>query len=382
MPGPARRAGLEDSPKPCYFLYGEEPFFADEFLATLKASLTGAETGELVVETFEVAERGWPAVLDAARTAPFLFSPWRVVIARLPEPGEKSGRSDRNADGKRERLLSEADKRELRAFLADPPSRTILVVAFPGSLKTGASVVKFFDSLPPEACSRREGKRLSVERLKVWLVERAAAAGKRLSESAAGRLAEAVGSDLRRLSTELDKLTVALGERREIEAADVDRLTAWTRDFENYELTNALEERDLPKALRVLANLLQENAKPEHILGQLVKYFRNLLWAKACLRDKTKTPREIFAEVAPGIKETMGSFYTRKFGAFFGLVERLSIDDLRQILGELTRVDGLIKTSDVPPQAALESFLFFYERLGPTGRVTSRPGRSPGRVAG
>ena len=382
MPGPARRTGLDDPPKPCYFVYGEEPFFADEFLAALRDSLTTPETGELVMETFDLAECGWPAALDAARTAPFLFSPWRVVIARLPEAGERGGRSDRNGEAKRERMLTEADKKGLRSFTADPPSRTILVVVFPGTLKTGASVVKFFESLPPEACGRREGKRLTGERLEAWLVERASAAGKRLSGSAAGRLAEAVGSDLRRLSTEMEKLAAAVGEKREIEAEDVDRLTAWTRDFENYELTNGLEEGDLAKALRVLSTVLQEGTRPEQVLGQLVRYFHNLLWAKACLRDKTRSPREIFAVVAPNIKETMGAFYSRKSGAFFGLVERLSTADLKRILDDLARVDGLLKTSDVPVQTALESFLYFYDRLAPAERVTSRPGRPAGRAGG
>ncbi len=378
----ARRAGPDDPLKPCYFLYGEEPYFSDEFLASLKASLSPSEGGEPVLETFDVAERGWPAVLDAARTAPFLFSPWRVVVARLPDPGERGARFGRNGDAKQERMLTEADKKELRAFAADPPSRTILIVVFPGSLKTGAAVVKFFTSLPAEACGLREGKPLTGEKLKAWLIERAAAAGKRLAGPAAGRLAEAVGSDLRRLSMEVDKLAAAVGEKRDIEAADVDQLTAWTKDFENYELTNALEEGDLPKSLRVLAALLQEGTKPEQILSQLARFFRNLLWAKACLQEKTKSPREVFAEVAPGIRETMGGFYSRKFGAFFGLVERFSTDDLRRILDDLSRVDGHIKTSDVPPLTALESFLFFYDRLTSTGRATSRPGRPSGRSAG
>jgi len=382
LPGPARRAGLDDPPKACYFLYGEEPFFADEFMAALKASLTAAESGELVVETFDVAESGWPAVLDAARTAPFLFSPWRVVVARLPEPGEKSGRGDRNGEMKRDRLLAEADKRELRAFTADPPSRTVLVIFYPGGLKTGASVVRFFTSLPAASCGCREGKRLTGEKLKAWLVERAAASGKQISESAAGRLVVAVGSDLRRLSTEVEKLAVAVAERREIEGTDVDRLTAWTRDFENYELTDALEEGDLTRSLRVVETVLQEDKKPELLLNQLVRFFRNLLWAKVCLRDRTKNPREIFAELKPGIKETMGGFYARKLGAFFGLVERLSIDDLRLILDDLTRVDTLLKTSDVPPIAALESFFFFYDRLAPAGKASPRPGRPSGRASG
>lgn len=382
MPGPARRTGLDDPPKSCYFLYGDEPYFADEFLADLKDSLSAAATGELVVETFDLAERGWPDVLDAARTVPFLFSPWRIVVARLPEPDERGGRADRKEGAKREPLLTEADKKALRAFTADPPPRTILIVVFPGTLKTGAAVIRFFESLPPAACGRREGKRLTAERLEVWLAEKAAAAGKRLSGSAAACLAAAVGSDLRRLSSELEKLAVAAGERREIEAADVDRLTAWTREFENYELTNGLEEGDLAKTLRVLSTVLQEDTKPEQVLGQLVRYFRNLLWAKACLRDRTRSPREIFAVVAPGIKETMGGFYIRKSGAFFALVERLSTADLKRILDDLARVDGLLKTSDVPAQTALESFFYFYDRLAPARRVTSRPERPSGRSGG
>ena len=75
----------EEELAPGYFFYGEESYFADLFVAELASLLAPGDSPDFRVERFYLDETGWGEVLDAARTAPFLFSPWRVIAVRAPE---------------------------------------------------------------------------------------------------------------------------------------------------------------------------------------------------------------------------------------------------------------------------------------------------------
>ena len=68
-----------------YFFYGEETFLVEEFLADLKTLLASASTEEFHLERFYLGETKWAEIMDAARTAPFLFHSWRVLTVWIPE---------------------------------------------------------------------------------------------------------------------------------------------------------------------------------------------------------------------------------------------------------------------------------------------------------
>lgn len=125
-----------------------------------------------------------------------------------------------------------------------------------------------------------------------WLRERARVAGLDLAPAAAEALVALVGEDLSRLATELEKAAVfAAGDRRLTE--DVVRsLVGESRIRQYWELTQALEDGDRAKALRVLDQLLAAHEEPTVLLGQLVGYLRDLWRTKAGLADR-KDAREI-----------------------------------------------------------------------------------------
>ena len=82
-------ANIEDALLAGYFFYGEEGYLADEFLDDLKRLLTDASGGEFHLTRMDLDEAKWPDIVDAARTAPFLFEPWRAIVVRVPD--KKSG---------------------------------------------------------------------------------------------------------------------------------------------------------------------------------------------------------------------------------------------------------------------------------------------------
>ena len=360
------------SPRAGYFFYGDEPWLSEAALEKLKAGLLGE--GE-AAETFHLDETKWPEVLDAARTSPFLFAPRRLIVVRFPEPaagadkpakGKKKGRRDPDA------LFPEADRDDLKAYFADPPPGTVLAVFFPAGEKAGASVVRFFRSLAGENLEARESRKLKRDDLAAWIAARARSLGTSIDSDAAARLADFVNGDLRRMSSELDKLAVATAGRGRIAADDVDALTVSVRSYQNYELVDALMDGDAARALAICERQLEGGERPTVLVGRLADFFRGLVWAKDKLAAGTITPPEVFAELFPYIKKEWVGLYTKKSGALFRLLDGLTDRDLARILGDLERVDGLLKSSG-PPLAAIEGFLLSFL----TSR-RARPGRRPG----
>jgi DNA polymerase-3 subunit delta len=368
----------EDALLSCYFFFGEETFLADQFVDQLKALLSGSSGEDLHVDRYYLEETKWSEVIDSARTAPFLFQPWRILVVKVPErrPGTDKGSWKRggpaNGEGKGARYLSHADQKIIGDFLAEPPARTVLVVVMPGKVRRNDAAVRFFSSLPKSSTLVREVKPLSQEAVGKWAERRAQTLGKSLTEGAKDRLYEFVGSDLRLLANEIEKLAVFVGEKRGIDEDDVSQATAWVRSYEAYELDDALTGADFEKGIAILGNLFSEGERPEMIVARLTTFFRNVLLAQTWLREKSRDREAIFQTFFPYLQKTHVDLYRRKYGAFFGMVEGLSRTDLNRVLRELQRADIRIKTSDADEKTTLETFLMEYCLMRARKKSTSR----------
>jgi DNA polymerase-3 subunit delta len=361
-----------------YFFYGEETFLADQFLDQLKDMLAASSGEDFHVDRFYLDETRWPDIIDTARTVPFLFQAWRAIAVRFPERkagadkgGWKKGNGE-GEEGKGPRFLSETDQKTIRAYFADPPARTTLVVVMPGHVRKNDSAVRFFSSLPKPAVLVKEVKPLYPEQVKRWADRKVQALGKSLTEGAKTRLYEIVGSDLRRLENELDKLAVFVGDKRGIDESDVNQATAWLRSYETYEIDDVLTAADFGKGVKVLSQLFSEGEKPEVIVARLATYFRNVLAAQTWLGEKTQTRDAIFQHFFPYIKTTHGDLYSRRFASFFSVVDGLTRPELNFVLRELQKADVKVKTSDADEQTVLEIFLKEYCLLRLRKKVISR----------
>lgn len=368
----------EDSLSAGYFFFGDETFLADEFVDQLRDTLAPSSGEDFHVDRFYLDETKWMDIIDTARTVPFLFSSWRVIVVRVPErkPGpDKSGwkKGETAGDeGSGTRFLGERDQIIIRTYFSEPPSRTTIVVIMPGKVRKNDAVVRFFASLPKPSVVVKEVKPLYFDGVKRWADRKAQALGKSLTEGAKSRLYEIVGSDLRLLSNELDKLAIFVGEKRGIDEDDVNQATGWLRSFEVYELDDVLTSADFRKVVTVLGAMFSEGEKPEMIVARIATFFRNVLMAQTWLHEKSKTREEAFQVFFPYILKTQGNFYRDKFSAFFAVVDGLSRAELRSVLGELRKADVKIKTTDADPRTVLEIFLKEYGLLRGRKTIISR----------
>lgn len=341
-------AALE--PAPCYVYYGEERYFADDFLRRLRRSLMTPEAPEFSVARFNIEESSLADILDAARTSPFFFSPWQVVVAEIDEDSREE--------------FTELEKKLLRDYLRSPNKRTVLFFIIDGRVKKTHPLVRFFSSLRLDSVVIEEMKPIKDDRLPGWIEQKARALGKAIIPEAAKRMAELVGNDLWRVENELLKVVAYAVDRKVIDVEDIDLVCDWKRSFLDYELTNALEERNREKVLVILNQFFEEGEEPEKIIGVIGGFFRDIMLARLWLRENIDR-KEIFARLRPQLKESFGLLYSSRFNAFFSLVGGMSDGELNSWLAELGRIDLAVKTTEVSPQVMLEKMLIEYCRRWP-----------------
>lgn len=340
---------------PCYFFHGDETFLVEEFIQELKESLISPEVQDYNVERFNLEEHSWMEIIDLARTIPFFLSAWRIIVV---ETFKGRGES-----------LSDSEKKILSDYFDSPSSQTVIVVIFSDRLRKNAPLFRFFSSLSKSLVFVKELRPLKEQALLAWMDRKLTALGKTATVEAKKRVEELVGSDLRNVNNELEKLVTYVGEKNIIELDDVNQVSGWARTFFEWEMQDSLEKAEFERGLFVLNNLFKEGIRPEYILGIMVRFYREILLAKLWLKEKDRDRKDIFRQLKPHIHEGYGAFYLNKFKGFFALVENLSMKELDHYLEELGKIDLRIKTSDASPQTLLESFLYDYCRLRKQGET-------------
>ncbi len=151
----------------------------------------------------------------------------------------------------------------LHGYTSSPQPSTILVLCHKGkamdrrtplykSIKANGVV---FDSVSP--------RDYEAER---WIAGFAATKGLKLVSACSKSLLAHLGMEISKISNELEKMIVSLPkERTTITAEDIENYIGISRQFNNYELSNAILDRQLEKALTI-AQHMGENPKAYPLL--------------------------------------------------------------------------------------------------------------------
>jgi len=100
---------------------------------------------------------------------------------------------------------------------------------------------------------------------------------KKLGRGALEQLKERVGGNIRLLQSELEKLAVYAGDSATIELADVALLVHHAREEEYFELSEALQKRDLKGALGYAEDAMGQGTHALQLLGAVASIVRGLL---------------------------------------------------------------------------------------------------------
>lgn len=243
---------------PVYFLMGEEDYYIDrisEYIMDTVLSDTEKEFNQTVVYG---ADTDIASVINTARRYP-MMAEYQVVVV-------KEAQNLKNLDG-------------LVYYLQKPLKSTILVFCYKhGTLDRRKKVTAEIE----KAGVLFESKRIKDTQLPGFISAYLKRKQVEIEPKASEMMAEFVGTDLNRMAGELEKLIITLpkGVRR-ITPEQIERNIGISKDFNNFELRNALIAKDVFKANQIV-KYFEENPKSNPLqltLSVLFNFFANLMLA-------------------------------------------------------------------------------------------------------
>jgi DNA polymerase-3 subunit delta len=108
-----------------------------------------------------------------------------------------------------------------------------------------------------------------------WTAGLVESKGYSISSKATMLLIEHIGNDLSRISNEIDKLAVNLGTRKTITEDDIELYIGVSKEYNAFELQDALAKKDLSKAIRII-QFFESNPKAapiQLVLPSIYNYF-------------------------------------------------------------------------------------------------------------
>ena len=310
---------------PIYCLHGAERYLVDRCLAAIRQAVLGSAGGGASFnhDVFDLKETPMGRVVGTARTMP-MMARRRLVIGK--------GVDDVKAP----------DLEPLLPYVEDPNPTTCLVLI-------GEKVdtrFKVFATLR-KAGFLHEFPALRDRELSGWLAREARQRQIGLDNDAATALAEMAGPDLGRLSQALEQLALYVGDAKRIRLADVEELVAETRQRGVFELTKAIGEGNVERALRLLANM-QRNREPAlRIQFMLVRQLRQIWRAKELAAAGVPRP-EIASQVG------IAPFF---LDDVLVPARRMSHATLERSFGRLYRADRVLKSSRIDPDLILSKLV-------------------------
>lgn len=244
--------------KPVYLLMGDEPYFIDEISKYLEENTVPQDLRDFNQTIVYGADVTAAQIADMARRYPVMSERQLIVV--------------REAKDVRDIEL-------LAPYAAQPMPSTILVICY----KNGK--VDRRKKLASEVDKHGvlfESTKLRDYQLPAFVSNYVKIKGADIDHKSAELMSEYVGTDLSRMSGELDKLVLALpeGERR-ITSELIEKNIGISREYNVFELKNALAVRDSEKAWRIVKNFM-DNPKDnpiQMVLAVLYGFFSKLMVA-------------------------------------------------------------------------------------------------------
>lgn len=243
---------------PIYILMGDESYYIDQISDYIQEHAMSPDQQAFDQMVLFGGDVNAAQVADLCMQYPML-SPRRVVIV-------KEAQGMRSFD-------------KLEQYAQKPQLKTVLVICYKnGSINRRLKFV---------AAVERCGVVFESKKLKDWQLPgriKTILASRKvgIDDKSASMIAENIGADLHRLMSELDKLVISLPhDDQRVTPEVVERNIGISKDFNAFELRDAVVNRDILKANRII-KYFDKNPKAGSLyslLPLLFRYFQNLMIA-------------------------------------------------------------------------------------------------------
>lgn len=241
---------------PVYFLMGEEPYYIDQISNFIENKILDESEKDFNLTVLYGKDVSIDAVINASKRYP-MMSDYQVIVV-------KEAQQIKDWDA-------------LAFYLAKPLTSTILCFCYKYGKPDGRK--KVFQDLNKKAVVF-EAKKLYDNQVGPWIRDYLGQKQVRITEKAEVMLTEFLGTDLSKIANELEKLLITKPANiNQITPELIEKNIGISKDFNVFELQDALIRRDVLKANRII-RYFGENKKAnpiQMVLSQLFNFFSNLM---------------------------------------------------------------------------------------------------------
>lgn len=213
-----------------YCLMGEEPYYIDKLEEFITERVMPMENRDFDMDLLYGSDVDAVRIVDSCQQFPMLGEKRLVVVREFQQM-----RTSQDA---------------LAEYAKNPSPTTVLVLCHKNSnLDKRKTLGKNIDKVGVVF----ESKKVYEKSLPSFIQRYLKASGKDIDVKASQMLVEYVGADLMRMSSELDKLLIAMpkGESR-VSASLVEAQTGMSKDFNNFELIAVLSQKNKSQAAKIV----------------------------------------------------------------------------------------------------------------------------------
>ncbi|HFA47853.1 MAG TPA: DNA polymerase III subunit delta [Bacteroidetes bacterium] len=218
--------------QPVYFLCGKEAFFIDAISAYIENHALAESERAFNQVVLYGRDVDHVAVIDHARRYPMMASHQVVIVKEAQDM---------------------KDLRELIKYVEKPTPTTILVLCH--KHKAFNKNTKFAKLLKAKAVLF-DSKKLYDNQVPDWIMGQLRQAKLKVGPNTAALLAEYLGTDLSLISHELEKLALHLPPGTEVTPQHVEEHIGISREYNIFELQNAIASHNLNKVARITKNFI------------------------------------------------------------------------------------------------------------------------------
>ena len=250
--------------KPIYFLMGEEPYYIDKLTEYIEDNVLSEEEkgfNQMVLYGRDVTIED---IVANAKRYPMMADRQVVIVKEAQE------------------LTKTIDK--LESYAENPQPSTVLVIAYKyKTLDKRKKLIKLID----KNGLLFESKKLYENQVASWISRVLKSKEFSIEPKAAAMLLEFLGTDLSRISNELDKLQIILPKGTVINPNHIEENIGFSKDFNVFEFRKAIGDRNQLQAYRIADHFAQNKKEYPMVLttGMVFSFFSQVLQYHG-LKDK------------------------------------------------------------------------------------------------
>ena len=310
---------------PVYLIYGEEKYLHDELIDKLIDTSLDSGAKDFNLDIFYASETQADKIINVASSFPMMAQRRVVVVKDVHQ-------------------LKPTDLKHLADYVSHPSESSCLILSLPGRKKAG----KWFTAIFNKALSI-DCRKLYDNEVPAWVESYVQSKKLAIAREAIQLLQAQVGNSLLDLVNELEKVQINIHPRVKITSEDVQRVTSISKQFNIFELCNAIGEKNFPRAIAILNKLLEQGESPTGMNIQMTRHFVNLMKISENIRRGNRAINDLMKVTG------LGYYFVNDM---MRQSKNFSAEQYRNSFSYLAEADLHLKTGYQKPGLVMELLLY------------------------